>query len=490
MENERRQGTRSRVAVDLLIRHAHVVTMDSARRVIHDGAVAVSGREIVAVGADDALFGAYDARQTIDAAGAVVHPGFIECHTHVTFHLARGAFGDTMSFHDVEPKFFVPFLNALDDDAEHAAALLACLEMVGNGTTCFLEAGTAHSPDAVAAAAERIGMRGLVADPWLWDATGNEDGYNALPLDRGPASLDRALALLGTELRRNRDDTALVRGHVAVQGMGSASEELERAAKAAADDGKTILNQHQSYYQVDAATDDVRWGRHPLVHLEEIGVLDDNCVFAHMNILRDDEIEPIIRSGMSVAWCPGASMMWGVGGAFHGRHCELYHRGVNIALGSDSSNWGVRFDVGLQGYLAILTAREKTQTRTALVAEDALAMATINGAKAIGLEEWIGSLEPGKRADIVVRANDVAEAFPLTDPVSQLVYSARSDNVRTVVIDGRVVLDNRMPAQLDPSSVFQGVEQARKRVFDRMGYRFERDTPRARPVAQTARGGS
>jgi cytosine/adenosine deaminase-related metal-dependent hydrolase len=490
MENDQNTAARSRISVDLLVTHGHVLTMDAQGRVVPDGAVAVSGREIVAVGTTSQVLDTYEAARTIDAGGALVHPGFIECHTHVTFHLARGAFGDTMSFHDVEPKFFVPFLNALDDEAEHAAALLACLEMVGNGTTCFLEAGTAHSPDAVATAAEAIGMRGLVADPWLWDATGNEEGYNALPLDRGPAGLDRALSLLGTELRRNRDDTALVRGHIAIQGMGSASEELERAAKAAADEGNTILNQHQSYYQVDAATDDARWGRHPLVHLEQIGVLDDNCVFAHMNILRDDEIEPIVRSGMSIAWCPGASMMWGVGGAFHGRHCELYHRGVNVALGSDSSNWGVRFDLGLQGYLAILTAREKTQTRTALVAEDALAMATTNGAKAVGLEQWIGSLETGKRADLVIRANDVAAAFPLTDPVSQLVYSARSDTVRTVVVDGRVVLEDRMPVELDPSDVFQGVEAARKRVFDRMGYRFERDNPRTRPAAQTARGGS
>lgn len=463
--------------VDLLIVNGHVLTMDGEQRVITNGAIAVDGDRIAAVGSTPDITAGFEANRTLNAGGAVVHPGFIECHTHVTFHLARGAFGDTMTFHDVEPKFFVPFLNSLDDEAEHAASLLACLEMVGNGTTCFLEAGTAHAPAAVAEAAEQIGMRGLVADPWLWDATGNDDGYNALPLDRGPASLERALALLGTELRRNRDDNALVRGHIAIQGMGSASEELERAAKAAADDGRTVLNQHQSYYQVDAATDDRRWGRHPLVHLEELGVLGENCVFAHMNILRDDELEPIVRSKMSIAWCPGASMTWGVGGAFHGRHCELYHRGVNVALGSDSSNWGVRFDLGLQGYLAVLTAREKTQTRSALVAEDALTMATVNGAKAVGLSDRIGSLEPGKRADIVIRANDVPEAFPLTDPVSQLVYSARADTVHTVLIDGRVVLENRTPTGVDPLTVYQDIEAARKRVFDRMGYRFERAAP-------------
>ena len=125
-------------------------------------------------------------------------------------------------------------------------------------------------------------------------------------------------------------------------------------------------------------------------------MLGDNCVFAHMNVLRDDEVEPIVRNGISIAWCPGASMMWAVGGTIHGRHAELYQRGVNVALGSDSSNWGTRFDIGLQGYLAVLTAREKLADRAALVAEDALAMATINGAKAVGLADRIGSLEAGQ----------------------------------------------------------------------------------------------
>jgi 5-methylthioadenosine/S-adenosylhomocysteine deaminase len=475
--SEHERGGGGPLAADLVVVHGHVVTMDAERRILPDGAVAVVGRTIAAVEPSTEILERFTPARLIDAGGAVVHPGFVECHTHVTFHLARGAFGDTMSFKEVEPRFFVPFLNAVDDEAERAGALLACLEMIGNGTTCFLEAGTAHSPAAVADAAESIGMRGLVADPWLWDADDNGEGYNALALDRGPASLKRALDLLGGELRRNRDPDALVRGHIAIQGMGSASDELERAAKLAADAGGTVLNQHQSYFQVDAETDDRRHGCHPLVHLEEIGVLGDNCVFAHMNVLREDEVEPVVRSGMSVAWCPGASMMWGVGGTLHGRHVELYRRGVNVALGSDSSNWGTRFDIGLQGYLAVLTARERFGDRAALVAEDALAMATINGARAIGLADRIGSLEPGKRADIVVRANDVPEAFPLTDPLSQLVYSARSSNVHTVLIDGQVVLEARRAVRVDPQGVFADVQGAVRRVFDRMGYRFERVPP-------------
>ena len=465
--------------IDLAVVHGYVVTMDDDRRVFRDGAVAVADREIVAVGTTAEVLAAYEPARTIDARGGVVHPGFVETHTHVTYHLGRAAVPDTLQFHEIEPRFFQPYLNALDDDDEHASALLACFEMVRNGTTCFLEAGTAFSPAAVAAAAEAIGMRGLVADPFLWDVTENEDGYSALGLDRAPADTRRALDLLGNELWRNRDPDALVRGHVAVQGMGSATDELERAAKAAADEAGVVLNQHQSYYQVDVAGDDARHGRHPLVHLHDIGVLGDNCVFAHMNIVRDDEVAPIVDSDMSIAWCPGASMTWAVGGTLHGRHAELYHRGVNVALGSDSSNWGYRFDVGLQGYLAVLTARERSGDRAALVAEDALTMATVNGARAVGLADRIGSLEPGKRADLVIRAPDVPEAHPVHDPIIGLVYSARSKSVHTVVIDGRVVLEGGRPTLIDADAIFTAVARSTRTVFDRMGYRIE---PRWKPV--------
>ena len=471
----------SRRPVDLAIVHGYVITMDPERRVFADGAIAVSGRDIVAVGPTAEVLAQYEPARTIDAAGGAVHPGFVECHTHITYHLARGAFGDTISYAELGVTTELDFVNAMDDEGEYASTLLACLEMAGNGATCFIEAGTAYAPAAVAEAAETFGMRGLVADPFLWDAMDTPGGYNAYKLERAPASTERALRLLGGELHRNRDPNALVGGHIAIAGMGTATDELERAAKAAADAAGTVLNQHQSYYRVDTETDDQRHGRHALLHLEELGLLDDNCLFAHMNVIRDDEVEPLVRSGLSIAWCPAGSMLWGVGGTFRGRHAELYNRGVNIALGSDSANWANRFDLGLQGYLAVLSARETSGTRTILTAEDALAMATINGAKAVGLGDRIGSLEVGKRADIVIRANDVPEAFPLTDPVLQIVYSARSKSVHTVLIDGRVVLEGRQPTRVDSAAVFGGVQSSVKRIFDRMGFTYR---PKWQPLDQ------
>ena len=461
--------------VDLLVTDAVVVTMDAERRVFVDGAIAVTGRTITSVGPCREIVPAVRPLRTISAGGAVVHPGFVECHNHTTLHTVRGAFGDTISWSSVANDFYVPYWNAVNDEEEHAGALLACLEMLRNGTTAFAEAGTALEPDTVARAAAAVGIRALVGDPFLWDIGGFTG--DSPTVTRAPATTERSLRLLGGQLWRNDDPDALVRGHIAIVGMASSSDELELAARAAADRGGVILNQHQSYAAQDVADDDQRLGRHPLRHFEEIGVLGPNVMFAHMNVLREDEVAPVRRSGMSISWNAPASMMWGVGGATRGRHAELYRAGVNVGLGSDSSNWANSFDIGRAATLAILAARDGRRDRTILAAEDGLTMATVNGARAIGLGDRIGSLEPGKRADIVIRSEALPEAHPRTDPIAAIMYATGSKSVDTVIVDGRVVLEGGRPSLVDAEEVYRLVDGAAVAVLDRMGYRTPRRWP-------------
>ena len=468
-------STTALLQVDLVIIDAYVITMDSSRSVFPNGALAISGREIVAVGRELDVIPRVKAARTIRAGGAVVHPGFIECHNHTTLHTARGAFGDTISWNDVVSEFYVPYWNTVTDEEEYAGAALACLEMVRNGTTCFLEAGTAFEPDVVAQAATEVGIRALVADPFLWDIGGFSS--DAPSVKRAPATTARALRLLGGQLWRNNEPDTLVRGHISLVGMASASDELEKAAKEVADRAQVVLNQHQSYCGVDVADDDRRLGRHPLLHLEEIGVLGSNCVFAHMNMIREDEVNSVIRSKMAISWNAPASMMWGVGGATHGRHAELYRAGVPIGLGSDSSNWANSFDIGRAANLAILAARDGRRDRSILTAEDGLTMAITNGARAVGLADRIGSLEPGKKADIVIRTNNIPEVHPTTDPISSLIYSSGSKSVDTVIIDGKIVIENGSPTRVDASAIYLRVNRAARGVLGRMGYQTPQRWP-------------
>ena len=441
---------------DLLVRNAYVITQDEQRRVYPSGAVAITGRRIVAVG-PDAEVGRYSAKRTIDAGGGAVHPGLTDAHAHITLHTTRGAFPDSPSESQAQD-YFTSWMQAVDDDDEYASTLLGGLEMLRNGVTCFLEPGTAYEPDAVASAAERIGIRGSVCDSYLWDRESAEFHH----LDRAPADHARAMKLLGGQLVRNNDPDALVRGHVGLYGAATATDELMRAAKAAADENGAILSQHQSFFASDVADDDERFGGHPLAHYAEIGVLGPNCTFAHMNAVRDDETQAVVDSGLTMVWMPGNYMFYGVAEFFPQRMAELYHLGSPVALGSDVAKaWGF----GEQGYLGFLLARAHGQF---LSAEDIMDMASRSGARAVGLQDQAGRLEPGRLADLVVRSANEAESHPPANPVRDIALIGRTKAVDTVIVDGRVVLRHGHATLVEDEEVFSLADASAKRLAARV----------------------
>lgn len=471
--------------VELLIRHAYVITMDDERRIFEDGAVAVAGGAIVAVGEDAALAAAYRAARTIDAEGAPCHPGLVESHSHVSYQAFRSIIPDHMPEDDVFERIEQRFYSNVGEADEYASALHTGIEMIRNGTTCFLEAGTLLNPDAGAAAARAIGIRAVIGDSFIWDqpdgfAMGESQPRVTTPRIPGtPTSLAEALDRLGGQLARYGDTTAPVHAHVAVLGLGTASEELLIAAKAAASAAGVVLNMHQSYSPADTEADRRRFGADPLVHLARIGVLDRNVTLAHANYLTDAECQAVIETGATLVWAPAASMMWGHGSSATGRHAELLRRGANIALGSDSPNWSNDFDLFRQMSLAILSAREAHRQRDYLTAEDGLAMATRGGARAVGLDRLIGSLEVGKRADLVIHTMDRPELHPRTEMVRNLVYAARSKSVSTVIVDGRIVLDHGVFPHLDARAALAGIDASSLDLRRRAGIPVERNRPRA-----------
>lgn len=450
---------------DLLVTGAHVFSMDDQRRVYPAGAIAIDGGRIAAVGPQRLIADRYAPRRTLDARGGVVHPGFVETHVHV-MNTARGAASDTLA---LGPGMGLNrrWWGVVEDEDEHAATLLTAAEMLVNGTTCFMEAGTVHTPDAAAEAMRALGIRGLLGDPFLWDR-GEETPGEENP--RAPRSLERSLERLGGQLARNDDPDALVRGYVAVFGYGTASDELLHAAKAVADRAGVVLTQHQSFGAPDVAADAHLRGDRPLLHLEDAGLLGPNCTFSHMNLLAAEEQDAVARSGMAVAWCPSCALSWGTGAAATGNHAELHRRGVPVGLASDGATSSCRYDIGLQGLLALLSTRERSGDRTALGAADVLELATRGGARAAGLDAEIGTLEPGKRADLVIRRPDLPETHPAGDPLQALVYSAGSKSVDTVLVGGRVVVADGRITGIDPEQLFRLADASAARMRERLGY--------------------
>jgi cytosine/adenosine deaminase-related metal-dependent hydrolase len=404
---------------------------------------------------------AFRPQRVLDAAGAPVHPGFLDCHAHVTLHTTRGAFPDSPSEAEYMT-YYTRWMNALEAEDEYASALLAYLEMLRNGITCFLEPGTVFEPAAAAEAAERIGIRGSVTDPYIWDLDSSPGIHE---LTRAPVNRERALRLLGHQLSRNADPEALVRGHVNVYGIASASDELEREAKACADEAGVVLTQHQNFDPEDVQADDARWGKHALRHMSEIGCLGPNCVFAHMNFVRDDEVGPLVDSGTAIAWNPGNYLNYGIGSIVRTRVPELYRLGVPVGPASDVAKvWAF----GEQGFLGYLLAREKQDY---LSPEEVLEMATVSAAQALGLADRVGSLEPGKRADVVIRTHDVSEAHPALDVIRNLVLVDRSKSVDTVLVDGRVVVEHGRALLVENEEVYELAERSARRMADRLELR-------------------
>ena len=463
-----RTSERQAESCDLLIVNGYVISMDSERTIYPRGAIAISGRNIVAVGDEADVTARFRVTRTLDAQGGPVHPGFVDCHVHLML-TARGAFPDTLPF-ERSTFFYTQWRNALDPEEEYEACLLSCLELINNGVTCFMEAGTVLEPDVAAAAAEAVGIRGLLGDPYLWDVEGLSKEAS---IKRAPVNRARALKLLGGQLKRNTNPHTLVRGYVALNGDGTASDELMKAAKECADRAGVVLSQHQSFSLSDVQVDDKRFGEHAFVHFDRIGVLGKNCTFTHVNVLREDEVPRVVGSGMSITWCPSSCMVWGIGGTFRGRHAELHRGGTTIALGSDSANSCGRFDPSFQACLAVLTAKEKSRNRHMLTFEDGLEMATVAGARAAGLADMMGSLEPGKRADIVIRSVVLPEAQPGLDAVQSLIFSAGSKSVDTVLVDGQIVLKDGRSTRMDEDAAYCRARLSARRLLDKIGFHRE-----------------
>lgn len=454
------------IECDLLIANAIVVTLDAERRVLARGAVAVTGRRIAAVGAERSILGAYRARRSIDAGGGLVHPGFIDPHVHIVHGTCRGIFGDALG--DAPRAVnFADWKADVRPEEEHAAAVFAGLEMLHNGFTCYIEPGTVFDCDAVAAATEEVGLRGLLAGTYIWDQI--EIMKELGPLDsrtlygRAPARLERCLDQMGSQLRRNAEADALVRGFVMIYGTGTASDELERAAHALAKSAGAPFHQHESYLPGAYRFDKQRLGRSRLLHLHELGVLDEASTLIHMNVIEDADVSAILDSGANLVWCPFSYLHFGMSDRIPCRLPEMLRRGANVALAIDITTDA---SVGSAAAAAFLAAGN---ARAPLSPEDILEMQTVRAAAIAGLGSEIGSLEPGKRADIVIRSPLAPEAQPGVNPVHQLALLSRAGGVDTVLVDGRIVLRGGRSTRVDEAEAYATVRKTVEHRMRRLG---------------------
>ncbi len=441
----------------ILVEHAVVVTMDPARRILLDGSVLLDGERIVEVGRAADVRPAHPPERVIDGRGRLVLPGFIDTHVHLSEHLSRGLIPDEVPVDRYVPDWYVPLYAAITPEEEAAAAQLACLEMLRTGTTTFCEAGTLFDVAAVARAVDAVGLRAILGR-WTWD------------LASGPGRLaqstDEALRLTeAAVLDVKQRGSARVSACPLLIGFGTCSEALIRGAHALAEKhgtgwGMMQFSSHPSRKTADSL---------PLATLDRWGVLGPRTKLAHMVHVDADDIQLLARHNVKISHCPSAALKHVKGLFAHGRFAEMLDAGVSVSLGGDSANGSNHFDMLRLMYLAALVPKDARLDPAVMPPERVLEMATLHGARALGLEAEIGSLEPGKRADLVVFDLDLPEWRPLLDPVNTLVYSASTASVRTVMVDGRVLLDDRRVTTVDEPEILTRVERLTGPYLKRAG---------------------
>jgi 5-methylthioadenosine/S-adenosylhomocysteine deaminase len=444
------QLPRSGEDVSLLVTGGIVVTMDGARRVLNPGAVAINGANIVAIGASEALGAQFAARETIDAAGQIVLPGLINTHTHAPMVLYRGLADDLVLVDWLEHYIFPAEAKTVSPGFVRVGTRLAALEMIESGTTMY--ADMYYFEEEIARVTRSAGLRGVLGQTII-----------QFPVPDAPTPKD-SLARAERFIQEFKDDDLVVPA-VAPHAMYTLDTQSLRDARALASRYDAPVLIHLAETRDEVQTSRERYRLTPVAFLESIGFWGPGTVAAHAVWLTDDDIAILKKRGVSVSHNPESNMKLASGIAPVPRYLAA---GITVGLGTDGAASNNDLDMFEAMRQAALLHKVSTGDPRAIPAPAALSMATIEGARALGLADKVGSLEVGKRADMILVSTDRPRQTPMYDPVSHLVYATHGDDVQSVIINGRVVMRDRQVLTLDERQVLKDAhmmaESVRKAV--------------------------
>ncbi len=440
-----------------------VITMDPARRIIQDGSLLIEGQKIVQVGKTSDLREA-PAERIIDARDMVVTPGFCNNHMHISYaHAVRGIFPD-----DLNPGVYLANVfmlqGAMSPDDEYYTSLLGITELLKYGTTCFLDPGSTKFLDACMQAYEQAGCRIVVGAQVV-----DQPNPINLPVSTTQEAITTMEKTIHTYDRRLNDR---VRAWAMPFSADYASQELLVAAKRLADQYHTGMTLHQSNDPPSVQASLERFGKRPIEYLEDIGVLGPNVLLAHLIGLDDKEIDAMARTQTKAVMAPTAALKMGRGTTSRGKLPEMLQKGICVSLGTDAGNNSNLIETHRSMYLAAVLYKDARQSTGVVPAETALEMATINGAKALGLDQEIGSIEAGKKADLVLFDTRRPEWRSLFNPVNTLVYNVDGRSVHTVIVDGKIVVEAYKPRYVDEWQLIQKVQAIGEQLLARTSVHF------------------
>ncbi len=450
----------------LLIRNATIVTMDADRRIIADGALCVEDGRIAMVGKSDELEQAFSNVEMIDATGMLVIPGLIDGHNHPTHYLNKGLLDDMAVKRRWSTRLY-PLEESMNSEEAYWGSLASFAEMIMSGTTCVADPGSFHTAATLKAAVD-IGMRVVVA-PSVRDVS---DPVRPTTSGKHPSTPDR-IAAECEELYDTWHNSAggRIRIWFGLRQASNVSDELCGLVRDLAAKYNVGIHTHLAISESENRMVEERWGCRGIERFRRLGLLGPNLYAAHMGAIDENELEIVREAQVKICHCPSASMLGGFGCISHGRFPELVEAGVTVTIGTDAGAISRFLDMVRVMYLAACAHKDARVDPEVMGARKAFEMGTIDGARGLLWDDEIGSLEPGKRADLAIVSTNSLEwqPRPAHNPVSNLIYSSSGASVDSVMIDGQFVMRQRQLLTVDADDLITNVNKSARATRERAG---------------------
>jgi 5-methylthioadenosine/S-adenosylhomocysteine deaminase len=431
------------MTTSILIKNGTLVT-SAGRDPVYSGDLLIADGRISRIAANINS----GADEVIDAAGCAVLPGFVQTHIHLCQTLFRG-FADDLPLIDWLKQRVWPMEAAHDPASLRASAQLGIAELIKGGTTCALTMETVNHTDEVFRAIEESGFRATVGKCMM-----DKGEEVPLPLrEQTSVSIADSLALID---RWHGAANGRIRSCFAPRFAVSCTTDLLRQVAELAHERGVMVHTHASENLREIEMVEEETGQRNILYLDSVGLSGRHVMLAHCVHLDDSEMETLARTATNVAHCPSSNLKLGSGIA---RISEMLDRGISVSIGADGAPCNNRLDMFTEMRTAALLQKVINGT-TALPARRALELATIDGARALGLEDEIGSLEEGKRADVILVDLGALHSTPRPpDIVSSIVYSCTASDVKSTIIDGIIVMRNRELLTLNEAEVIRDAER-------------------------------
>lgn len=428
--------------MEKIIYNARIITMNHAMEVIQNGYVRIKNGKITEIGETGV---ATDSRQEnieyTDAQGMFMMPGFINTHTHVPMTMLRG-FADDLPLHEwLTEHIFPAEARLVTPENLRIATRLAFIEMIKSGTTCFND--MYFFENVIAEEAKKAGIRGVMNESLIDFPTASFK------------TVDEGLRLSEKLIQQWQGDP-IIHPSVCAHAPYTCSEDTLRKAKKLADKYNTLLQIHVAETKKEVEDITIQKGMPPAEYLHSIGLLDENVIAAHCVWLNTREVELFAKTGTAIGHCPKSNLKLASGIA----DTDLYMKaGVTVSIGTDGTASNNTLDMVEEMRFAALLPKAIHNNPEAVNARTALRMATINGAKALGLEQTTGSLETGKSADLILIHANASNMQPVYDEYSAIVYAMNSKNIRSSMVNGEWIMRNRNVLHINKDEAMEGMKR-------------------------------